>query len=309
MSRRIALIAFALIIALIGLVLAAMSLIRPSETPVAGLSAAVRASNVYALSNKERSSEGVMQLSLNPLLMRAAQLKAEDMGKEAYYAHVSPDGETPMHWLDMVGYQYQYVGENLTANIMDEEDVVSAWMGSPGHRRNLLDPKFTHVGIGVAEGTYKGKPALFVVQMLATPKPVALPPSPKPVAASVPKPKAPLPTPAPKPIKVPEPKAATISDTKIVRDVQELTKPLTDPLQATTTTRIFSATSSEPIPFIISTSAIPVELRAEQSPEAAQLPEPEQMRTLGKEVSMSWVSRISSFMQGVTTQISSLIRI
>ena len=306
MQRRTAFMASALVIALVGLVVVVMSRIEPSESPVAGLSAAVRASNVFALSNKERSGEGVMQLSLNPLLMRAAQLKAEDMGKEAYYAHVSPDGETPMFWLDMVGYKYQYVGENLTANILDEEDVVSAWMGSPGHRRNLLDPKFTHVGIGVAEGTYKGKPALFVVQMLATPKPVALPPSPKPVTAAAPKPKAPVPT-APKPVETP--KAKTITDTEIVRDVQELTKPLSDQFQATSTMRIFSATSSEPIPFIISTSAIPIELRAEQSPEVAQLPVPGEMRQLGREVSVSWVSKISSFVQGMTTQLSTLIRI
>lgn len=294
------LIAGAAITLLIGLFWAATALLPAPEE--SGLSAAVRASGVFALSNKERFDEGVDQLSLNPLLMRAAQLKAEDMAEEAYYAHVSPDGETPMHWLDKVGYKYQYVGENLTANILDEEAVVSAWMGSPGHRRNLLDPKFEHMGVGVAEGTYKGKPALFVVQMLATPKPVALPPTPKPPVVAA-KPKEPIKTPPAKPIATPTPPAPTpLPETKIVEEVKELTKPITEPLTATTSIRLFSATTTEPVPFIISTSAVPIELRATGT--AEQLPAPDEYRAKGKEASTTWVSEISSFVRKTIEEVS-----
>lgn len=267
--------------------------------------ASVRAASVFSLSNDERKAEGVTQLSLNPLLMRAAQLKAEDMGKESYYAHVSPDGETPMHWLDQVGYKYQYVGENLTANIMDEESVVSAWMGSPGHRRNLLDPKFTHMGVGVAEGTYKGKPALFVVQMLAAPKPAALPPAPKPVAVA-PKPPAPVKTPPAKPVGLPKPpKPVTISENKVVSEVKELAKPIVDPIFSTSTVRLFSASSTDPIPLIISTSAVPVELRVGTTAET-QVPAPTEMRELGKEASLRWHEQVSGFVKGVMHRVTSL---
>jgi len=306
MLRTIAPGALLLIVAAFGLYMALQSPIEPSGEPLASEQpASVRAASVFALSNNERTSEGVSQLSQNPLLMRAAQLKAEDMGKESYYAHVSPDGETPMHWLDLVGYKYLYVGENLTANIMNEESVVSAWMGSPGHRRNLLDPKFTQMGIGVAEGTYKGKDALFVVQMLATPKPVALPPKPKPKPTVVVKQIVPVAKPAAKPAPV------TIRENKVVEGVKDLTKPILDPLIASSTTRIFSATGTDPIPLIISTSAIPVELRnfPSSTPEVAQLPAPEAMRAAGRNASRSWVESMSSFVQQMTAQISSFVRI
>ena len=312
MVPRIALTALVLALAALGVYMAVRGPSEPSEAPPEELPAAVSAASVFSLSNQERKAEGVSQLSLNPLLMRAAQLKAEDMGKESYYAHVSPDGETPMHFLDQVGYKYQYVGENLTANIMDEESVVSAWMGSPGHRRNLLDPKFTHVGIGVAEGTYKGKPALFVVQMLATPKPVAVPPAPKPVAVA-PKPAAPIKTPPAKPIATPKPTVTPIAKSPVVKEVKELTKPLTDtivaPLVSTSTVRLFSASSSDPIPLVISTSAIPVELRATVTPEvseAIQLPVNEEMHEMGKEASKNWLHQASFFMRGMIDRAASL---
>jgi len=301
MKTRVAATALACILALGGLFLAAKALM-PEPAMIPEQPAAVRASNVFSLSNEERSDQGVPQLSLNPLLMRAAQLKAEDMAKESYYAHVSPDGETPMHWLDQVGYKYQYVGENLTANILEDEAVVSAWMGSPGHRRNLLDPKFEHMGVGVAEGTYKGKPALFVAQILATPKPVALPPSPKP--ATVPaKPKAPIPPPKPKPVETPKPPSPpkTITETAIVRDVTELTKPLTEPI-ASSSVSLFSTTTA-PVPFVISTSAIPIELRSTSS---AELPEPAAMHEAGKRASQSWLEGVSGFFEGTFIRIRSL---
>jgi len=266
--------------------------------PAASLAALVRPSTVFSLSNQERKDEGVPQLSLNPLLMRAAQLKAEDMAEEAYYAHVSPQGETPMHWLDTVGYKYQYVGENLTANILDEGEVVSAWMGSPGHRRNLLDPKFTQMGVGVAEGTYKGREALFVVQMLATPKPVQTPPAPKPVTVAA-KPPAPVPTPAPKPVATPKPPAPKpITESKIVKDVQELTKPIIDPLTATSTLRIFTATGTDPIPFVISTSAIPVELRAATTSDLLPAPS-EPAYQAGKQAGRSFFTQIGYFVSNI----------
>jgi len=182
---------------------------------------------------------------------------------------------------------------------------VSAWMGSPGHKRNLLDPKFTQMGIGVAEGTYKGKDALFVVQMLATPKPVALPapakPKPAPIAV---KPIVPAPKPAAKPAPV------TIRENKVVEAVKELTTPIITPLTASSTLRIFSATGTDPIPLIISTSAIPVELRAEAATSSvpAQLPAPEAMREAGRNTSRSWIESVGTFMQSMTAQVRSLIR-
>jgi len=139
----------------------------PAEAPVA----AVNAARVVALTNEERAEEGVNQLARNALLDEAAQMKAEDMAAKGYYAHVSPDGVTPMHWVEEAGYEYLIIGENLVVNRTDAEGVVDAFMGSPGHRANILRKDFTEIGIGVARGTYKGKEAVFAVQIFAAPYP------------------------------------------------------------------------------------------------------------------------------------------
>lgn len=295
---------FFLIALALGVLVAGFFMRTPRDLEHLEQLAGVSGASVFALSNEERKAEGVPQLSLNPLVMRAAQLKAEDMAKEAYYAHVSPDGETPMHWLDQVGYKYQYVGENLTANIMDEESVVSAWMGSPGHRRNLLDPKFTHVGIGVAEGTYKGKPALFVVQMLATPKPVPLPPKPS-TEPAVPKPKPPIaPPPEKKVIATAKPPTTPLAESTVVKEVKELTEPIVDPLLSTSTVRALFASTTDPIPLVISTSAIPIELWATSTEDAATLPPPAEARAVGREVSLRWHQKVADFFRGISGTIT-----
>lgn len=105
----------------------------------------------------------------NDLLSAAAQLKANDMAAKGYFAHVSPDGKTPWYWIDKVGYSYDYAGENLAVNFIDSADVSNAWMASPTHRANILNPVFKEVGTATAVGTYKGRNAIFVVQLFGTP--------------------------------------------------------------------------------------------------------------------------------------------
>lgn len=133
--------------------------------------AAVNAAEVFSLTNEERDEEGVAMLQRNTLLDKAAQMKAQDMAAKGYYAHVSPEGLTPMHWVDEVGYKYLIIGENLVVNRTDAEQVVDAFMGSPGHRANILRKDFTEIGVGVANGVYKGKDATFTVQIFAAPYP------------------------------------------------------------------------------------------------------------------------------------------
>ncbi|MDP2815761.1 MAG: CAP domain-containing protein, partial [Rectinemataceae bacterium] len=133
--------------------------------------AAVSSAEVALLTNKERSEKDIPVLQRNSLLDQAAQMKAQDMAANGYYAHVSPDGLTPMHWVGKAGYKYLIIGENLVVNRTDAEQVVDAFMGSPGHRANILRTDFTEIGIGVANGVYKGKDATFTVQIFAAPYP------------------------------------------------------------------------------------------------------------------------------------------
>jgi len=155
------------------------------------------------LTNGERSKAEEPALVRSEQLERAANLKAQDMVSKNYFAHVSPEGVDPWHWLSEVSYSYQAAGENLAVNFVDSEDVVKAWMNSPGHRKNILNGKFTEIGIGTARGTYKGRESIFVVQFFGKPhtasvKPVAV------VSKEAPTPAAPGPavvsTPEEKPI-------------------------------------------------------------------------------------------------------------
>lgn len=132
--------------------------------------AAVITATLIDLTNGDREQEHLGTLVLNDTLTKAAQAKANDMAAKSYFAHTSPEGLDPWHFMHEAGYEFQYAGENLAVNFSDSEDVVSAWMDSPGHRANILNGKFTEIGIATAVGEYKGKKTTFVVQMFGTPR-------------------------------------------------------------------------------------------------------------------------------------------
>jgi|GEM_PF-1062195 len=130
--------------------------------------AAVQPAVVLALTNTERSHNNVGPLADNSLLDTAAQAKANDMAAQGYFSHVSPDGTMPWDWIARAGYNYSYAGENLAVRFSESGDVVNAWMASPAHRANILKADYREVGIGIAEGSYQGSPATFVVQFFGT---------------------------------------------------------------------------------------------------------------------------------------------
>lgn len=121
------------------------------------------------LTNDARAAHNVQPLTPDPLLDKAAQLAANDMAAKGYFAHVSPDGKTPWYWLEQVGYQYSYAGENLAVNFSDSQDLQTAWMNSPTHFANIVKPEYTRIGFGTASGVYEGKDTTFVVEFFATP--------------------------------------------------------------------------------------------------------------------------------------------
>lgn len=133
------------------------------------LLASIAASDVIALTNTERSVSGLTPLTENAALRRAAQMKADDMAREEYYAHVSPDGEGLQYWLGQAGYRYLNAGENLVVDRTSAKQAVEAWMGSRTHRDNILRSQFTEIGVGIAEGKYKGQDTIYIVQMFGTP--------------------------------------------------------------------------------------------------------------------------------------------
>jgi hypothetical protein len=130
-----------------------------------------------SFTNEKRVAADLPELGTSEFLTRAAELKAEDMATKGYFAHNSPEGLTPWHWLSRVGYRYAMAGENLAVNFSDSRDVTEAWMNSPAHRDNILKHGFTEVGTAVAVGQFQGREAIFVVQYYGKSAPTPPPPT------------------------------------------------------------------------------------------------------------------------------------
>lgn len=120
--------------------------------------------------NPVRKDFGLLDLNINDKLSRAARMKAQDMVDKDYFSHVGPNGETPWSWLDKVGYNYAAAGENLAIDANDPVLLVSAWLNSPSHAKNILNGYFTDIGLGIIEGEIKGKKTTVVVMFLGREK-------------------------------------------------------------------------------------------------------------------------------------------
>jgi uncharacterized protein YkwD len=131
--------------------------------------AAVISAVLVDLANDDRAENGINGLTINPKLVAAAQLKANDMAEKGYFAHQTPDGYDSWHWFDTVGYDYSHAGENLAVDFSESADVEKAWMKSPTHRDNILNEHYTEIGIATAKGMYKGHETIFAVQMFGRP--------------------------------------------------------------------------------------------------------------------------------------------
>ena len=140
-----------------------------SHINMRGGMAAVLPAVLSNLTNEERKDQNLKTLTVNPTLNKAAKMKAEDMATKSYFAHTSPEGKTPWYWIEQVGYDYQYAGENLAINFSDSKDVTNAWMTSPTHKENIVKENYTEIGTGVSTGIYNGKETVFVAQIYANP--------------------------------------------------------------------------------------------------------------------------------------------
>ena len=116
--------------------------------------------------NPVRQTSGFLELQPDERLMKAAQMKAEDMIKRNYFSHKGPDGEAPWSWLEKVNYNYSAAGENLAMDISDPEILIKSWLGSPNHAKNILNVDFTDIGVGLAKGKMDNKKTIVVVMFL-----------------------------------------------------------------------------------------------------------------------------------------------
>lgn len=110
---------------------------------------------VVELTNAERTKQGLPALQIDTELSKVARIKSEDMQKNNYFDHNSPTYGSPFDMMKKFGISYKSAGENIAQGQRTPEEVVQAWMNSAGHRANILNSGFTHIGVGYAEsGNY-----------------------------------------------------------------------------------------------------------------------------------------------------------
>lgn len=99
--------------------------------------------------NARRAKAGLLPLVANSELGSAAIAHAGDMATRGKMTHRGSDGSSPFERIARQGYHYRRAAENVAYGFDDVESVMSGWMGSSGHRRNILGPT-TEIGVGRA---------------------------------------------------------------------------------------------------------------------------------------------------------------
>ena len=127
---------------------------------------------IFELTNISRSGESLNELSWNNELARAAQTKADDMVSNNYFAHIGPDGKQPWEWINKGGYYFLYMGENLAMDFSSAKIAHSAFQQSPTHWKNVMNPKYQDMGVGVAVGNINGRETLVLVEFFGAQKTV-----------------------------------------------------------------------------------------------------------------------------------------
>lgn len=110
---------------------------------------------VVRLVNVERAKAGLPALKTDWELARVAEHKSLDMKNKGYFSHNSPTYGSPFDMIKAYGISYRSAGENIAQGQRSAQQVVTAWMNSSGHRANILNKNYTHIGVGyVADGHY-----------------------------------------------------------------------------------------------------------------------------------------------------------
>jgi uncharacterized protein YkwD len=122
--------------------------------------AAVLRSATLCLVNAERTTRGLVALTANAQLGKAAQNYSRAMVRESFFDHVSPNGSTLVSRVRrgtgyLRGARSYSLGENIawgSGEFATPQETVKGWMESAGHRANILNRRFRHVGVGVMIG-------------------------------------------------------------------------------------------------------------------------------------------------------------
>lgn len=109
---------------------------------------------VVDLVNSERAKAGLKALQIDTKLTQSAQAKSQDMKNKNYFSHTSPTYGSPFDQMKSLGITYKSAGENIAMGQRTAAEVMDAWMKSPGHKANIMNPAYTHIGVGLSDSGY-----------------------------------------------------------------------------------------------------------------------------------------------------------
>ena len=126
---------------------------KPSTTPEQNPSTDFSSyqQQVLDLVNDERTKRGISALTLDSSLSSVATKKSQDMVNKNYFDHTSPTYGSPFDMMKQFRVSYRTAGENIAKGQKTPKEVVTSWMNSEGHRKNILNPNFTNLGVGIAK--------------------------------------------------------------------------------------------------------------------------------------------------------------
>lgn len=120
--------------------------------------------------NEMRKTYDLKELKENDNLDAIAMARLNDMFQKQYFEHISPEGISVSDIAKDDNYEYITIGENIAlGNFDDDEALVNAWMNSPGHRANILNNRYTEIGIAVKKGNYENRKTWMAIQVFALP--------------------------------------------------------------------------------------------------------------------------------------------
>lgn len=118
--------------------------------------------HVIDLTNRARLSNGDSYLRENTYLDKIAQTRIEDLMSHDNFSHIDSHGQHSYDEVDISIYPYKDFGENLAVLYTSAVAEQQAWMNSPEHAVNILNPRFQDIGVGIVQGDYEGYPTTWV---------------------------------------------------------------------------------------------------------------------------------------------------
>jgi len=154
-------------------------LANPAPNPALLLPDAVKAAQqVLEATNAARAEgrrcgdtwmEAAPPVVWNAQLAAAALAHSQDMARQSYFSHINKQGRDPSQRAETQGYSWRYIAENISRGQNSAQEAVASWINSPGHCRNLMDPRASDMGAGL--GIREGKhPSAYWTQVFASPR-------------------------------------------------------------------------------------------------------------------------------------------